>query len=137
MREIKFRWYNAKHKKWLYWFYFENRWDWYITKWDLLDNPFSTPYDFKIERWSISQYTGLKDKNGEEIYEWDIVEWKQTEWWILESNIDTKVHICKIDWFMNWWACRLNDEHCWFTLWSSHMTIIWNIYESPEIISNL
>ena len=108
MREIKFRWYNAKHKKWLYWFYFENRWDWYITTWDLLDNPFSTPDDFKIERWSVSQYTGLNDKNGKEIYEWDIVyiAWK----W------NTEIKFTFIDLYE---ASMEND------IWE----IVWNIYK--------
>lgn len=133
MREIRFRAFHNLKNRFIDIFDINCFWDvltvWYSDLWE--------PWIDITNQIELNQYTWLKDKNGEEIYEWDIVEWKQTEWWILESNIDTKVHICKIDWFMNWWACRLNDEHCWFTLWSSHMTIIWNIYENPEIISNI
>ena len=133
MREIKFRAFHNLKNRFIDIFDINCFWDvltvWYSDLWE--------PWIDITNQIELNQYTWLKDKNGEEIYEWDIVEWKQAEWWILESNIDTEVHICKIDWFMNWWACRLNDEHCWFTLWSSHMTIIWNIYENPEIISNI
>lgn len=133
MREIKFRAFHNIKNRFIDIFDINCFWDvltvWYSDLWE--------PWIDITNQIELNQYTWLKDKNGEEIYEWDIVEWKQAEWWILESNVDTNVHICKIDWFMNWWACRLNDEHCWFTLWSSHMTIIWNIYENPEIISNI
>ena len=133
MREIKFRAFHNLKNRFIDIFDINCFWDvltvWYSDLWE--------PWTDITNQIELNQYTWLKDKNGSEIYEWDIVEWKQSEWWILESNIDTNVHICKIDWFMNWWACRLNDEHCWFTLWSSHMTVIWNIYENPEIISNI
>ena len=133
MREIKFRAFHNLKNRFIDIFDINCFWDvltvWYSDLWE--------PWIDITNQIELNQYTWLKDKNGKEIYEWDIVEWKQSEWWILESNIDINVHICKIDWFMNWWACRLNDEHCWFTLWSSHMTVIWNIYENPEIISNI
>ena len=133
MREIKFRAFHNLKNRFIDIFDINCFWDvltvWYSDLWE--------PWTDITNQIELNQYTWLKDKNGSEIYEWDIVEWKQAEWWILESNIDTKVHICKIDWLMNWWACRLNDEHCWFTLWSSHMIVIWNIYENPEIISNI
>ena len=133
MREIKFRAFHNLKNRFIDIFDINCFWDvltvWYSDLWE--------PWIDITNQIELNQYTWLKDKNGKEKYEWEIVEWNNTECWILESNIDTNVHICKIDWFMNWWTCRLNDEHCWFTLWSSHMTIIWNIYENPEIISNI
>lgn len=124
MREIKFRVFDTRYNKYIWIVDLSvSRTFWCCPLWDNDD-------------YYLEQFTWIKDKNWKEIYEWDIVEWKQAEWWILESSIDSKVYICKIDWFMNWWACRLNDEHCWFTLWSSHMTVIGNTYENLDLLTN-
>lgn len=143
MREIKFRAYSNDTKTMypyaIQWF----NWELWVHKnnshnWEWKNIWCGNDEDIVDYSYKLMQFTWLLDKNGKEIYDWDIVEWKQAEWWILESSIDTNVYICKIDWFMNWWACRLNDGHCWFTLWSSHMTVVGNIYENenPDLITN-
>ena len=62
MREIKFRAWSKKGKKYLF---FEAGED-YGDFWDIINMNF---YNFILE-----QYTGLKDKNGAEIYDGDIYE---------------------------------------------------------------
>lgn len=132
MREIKFRWRDFDWN-WVYWSLVKYSDSISYIASDIIDKPMEL-----VSTETVWQYTWLLDNNWKEIFEGDIVEWKQAEWWILESSIDTNVYICKIDWFMNWWACRLNDGHCWFTLWSSHMTVVGNIYENenPDLITN-
>ena len=65
------------------------------------------------------QYTGLKDKNGKEIYEWDIVE--------------TKSGIGYVEFYMDSWMVRLDNATR--TVMFSIEKIIGNIYENPELLN--
>lgn len=122
-REIKFRIWCDLDKKMLYTnediktFAKANNEDWFRVKWaDFTDL-------------HLLQYTGLKDKNGKEIYEGDIIKSGaglvyEVVWW------DEKVAWATKDKFggynMLWPEVKQWDE----------VEIISNIYENPKLIKN-
>lgn len=89
---------------------------------------FATEWWAKVIPETIGQFTGLKDKNGGEIYEGDIVEHT------ISDNMS--VHEVYFDNEMLEFGLRYSDElfHCQF---SDEFEIIGNIHDNPELIANL
>lgn len=122
MREIKFRFWDNLKKSWRFWI-------WENLKTMMCFDAVS--YEMEdSKRFEINQYTGLKDKNWVEIYENDIVDWKQSE----PSNYEIQ--------FIEWWFCLTRPELEWYTtdissVYPSYwcqIEVIWNIYENPELL---
>ena len=113
-REIKFRG-RKLDGTWLYGYYtiFEG----YHKIWC---EKHSTPYDVDGE--TVGEFTGLKDKNGKEIYEGDILEWPQ-------RKVKDKRVIEYID--NGFWIHGIRG----FEMPAEHLReIIGNIHENPELI---
>jgi uncharacterized phage protein (TIGR01671 family) len=74
MREIKFRVWcpTSKHFSTHPWLSCDGS----MMKWDHTGNT-STTTDVRFDEYVIQQYTGLKDKDGKEIYEGDIVRFNE------------------------------------------------------------
>lgn len=71
-REILFRGWNKKNKKWIYGYYFVNRGEHFIAP-DEFVNPLASYEDYVVDADTVGQYTGMKDAKGVKIFEGDIL----------------------------------------------------------------
>lgn len=85
----------------------------------------------KLQKIAVMQYTGLNDKNGKEIYEGDIVEWKYLQTW----------HKNEVMWVGGGFVVTtsgfkddLNEPQDLSLVSILNCEIIGNIYENPELL---
>ena len=79
----------------------------------------------------VMQYTGIKDKNGKEIYEGDIIVRKLPPPWdnhiaVVEFNPLTAMFTIK----------REDGEYSDYCISDDDWEVIGNIYENPELLKN-
>lgn len=78
---------------------------------------------------TLMQFTGLKDKNGVEVYDGDVI---RSESGIFTEPVTLIVHTHDEDWPGTVMATS-EDNHC--PLWdATPCEVIGNIYENPEIL---
>jgi len=133
MREIKFRAWDKKKKEWVGYevggvmdLTYSGKCNAFMFDNDNLDIPESVEW---------TQYTGLKDKNGKEIYEGDIFDCPYSNetknhhrWRVIWGNISGGFVLQRIG-----EACNQNQVHQTVSN-LVHREIIGNIYENPELI---
>lgn len=121
MREIKFRAWSNDHNRYCDFVSLvspneKSRW----IGWIKSSGVYLTAVDIALE-----QYTGLKDKNGKEIYEGDIVKlydnnyitiWRETDFAYIFSS--KRQH---------YWLSKSKSEEC---------TVVGNIHENPELLGD-
>lgn len=113
--------------------------------WYVLDEDHETqpPYFEDDDDWVLMQYTGLKDKNGKEIYEGDILRYLDSYDCSTESGYDFEE-------FLNVGQVIFNDDKGRFDITNksdisyddwiesvSDCEIIGNIYENPELLEGI
>lgn len=121
MREIKFRAWEPNAKKMSY-----------RTLYQISMQGFGLPIE--SSETVIMQYTGLKDKNGNEIYEGDCFQIKKV------SKKGSETGIAIIVWDNSCSKYRLDDtlEDGEYNLhyFAKNQEVIGNIHENPELIKN-
>lgn len=124
MREIKFRaWFPEDH-----WYISEYGDDQMVPDYESDRQAFES-FGFCAEEIAYMQYTGLKDKNGVEIYEGDL----------LSFRIAQFSGIAEVEWFDDGWCLNLNDlvvASAWIPYLGelNYMEVVGNIHENPELL---
>jgi uncharacterized phage protein (TIGR01671 family) len=143
MREIKFRAWDERQKLMHYDFEFirsgtsENGSDWIVFKSDknkLSDEPHPFNNPFFEQQLNIMQFTGLKDEEGVEIFEGDIIE--TIEQTMSQGDVLVKGHVI------------FDQDGCWSLDFPDYgtttgigvfidmgMKVIGNIYETPQLLA--
>lgn len=127
MREIKFRAWDKEHKRWTNYsiaddlprFYDKHTGCWKTDK--------------ESERFILCQYTGLKNFNGKEIYEGDIVRAVGFSDWIGVAKFFDKNPAFVFEAIdKNYRGSRYS-----MTQFDRYVKILGNIYENPELLKEL
>lgn len=91
--------------------------------------------DYEIDRETLSQYTGLKDKHGNKIFENDIVKWD------LENK---KLHKASVKYYLGGFVYKQVPQgfiqdyppHPMFIIDESKVEVIGNRFDNPELLGD-
>lgn len=142
MRTIKFRGRSKQTGKWLYGDLLWIGKDVFIVPYDgdwfdftSFDNAFRLPPDeYAVIPETIGQFTGLKDKNGKEIYERDILR-------VISLNTDTlgesKIVQVMYDKYYAAFTVYIGEGRSWSlgsTGYECEIEVIGNVHDNPELL---
>jgi len=92
---------------------------------------------FELDKTPIMQYTGLKDKNGKEIFEGDVVEYNDFNSLRTGGHAEDKIIVGKVIFSCGMWM--VEENNCGHDLYEAlvndeELKVIGNIYENPELV---
>ena len=121
MREIKFRGKRIDNGEWVQGYYLFNP---FFNRAEIFSFDNERSYVYEVDPATVGQYTGLKDKNGKEICEGDIVTF---------NNNNFKV-VYKQDRYYIGWVATDEGENCYIHIWYDDIEVLGNIYDNPEML---
>lgn len=141
MRDLKFRGKSLYNEEWVYGDSIYGVGMQYSNSYTLL-NQQCLPTDcdsldrYKVDSSTVSQFTGLTDRHGKEIYEGDIITvngryphvilWDKMSWAIMPCELYNDKHF----WVMN----LQHPGNDWWEEFSDEMEVIGNIHDNPELL---
>ena len=127
MRTIKFRGKRVDNGEWVYGYVYK------IERKDLwfIDNGKTVSHQVIPE--TLGQFTGLKDKNGNKIFEGDLIQWTSTD---TDGSLMTKVD--EVKWSKYGWVCgkelQCLADYLLFDPSYENLELIGNIHDNKEML---
>ncbi len=123
MRQIKFRAKRIDNGEWVYGHYFQvDSYHTIVTK----DGVF-----LSIDESTIGQFTGLKDKNGVEIFEGDIV-----DEFLSDAEDENYLYHGVVEFFVNGFALKIKDKSYIELKNTGHnLEFLGNVTDNKELLS--